>query len=168
MTSSAIEAADYYSKIDDKTYTLELYEKYKEFYGTIVLRTNLDKSAEEVYGLYKRRWLIETFYDYYKNRLDVNALHLPDYYQSQGLSFIMLVTSLIHHDFLIKTKATKKSVTDLLLDARFIKIHKKQGNWALENTSSRHYDLFSSLGISLEKEIKEFNDMVKLNNLKEN
>ena len=166
MTSSAIEAADYYSKIDGKTYTLELYEKYKEFYGTIVLRTNLDKTAEEVYGLYKRRWLIETFYDYYKNRLDVNALHLPDYYQSQGLSFIMLITSLIHHDFLTKTKSTKKSVTDLLLDARFLKMHKKQGSWSLENTSSRHYELFSSLGISLEKELKEFNDIVKLNNYK--
>lgn len=162
MSQSAVESADYYAKIDGKSFTLEKYNEYKEFFGTIVLQTNLDKAPEEIYGLYKRRWLIETFYDYYKNRLDVNALHLPDYYQTQGLSFVMLVTSLIHHDFLMRTKSTGKNVTDLLLDARFLKLHKKKGTWSLENTSLKHYELFSSLNISLDDEVKAFNDVVRI------
>ena len=162
MSQSAIESADYYRKIDGKSHTLAKYNKNKEFFGTVVLQTNLEKSPEEIYRFYKRRWLIETFYDYYKNRLDVNALHLPDYYQTQGLSFVMLVTSLIHHDFLVKTKETGKSVADLLLDARFLKLHKKKGAWSLENTSLKHYELFSSLGISLDKEVKAFNDIINL------
>jgi len=164
QTQSAIESADYLSKIDGKSdiYTIGKYNLYKNFFGTIILESNLDKSAEEIYKLYKRRWSIETFYDYYKNRLDVNALHLPDYYQTQGLSFIMLVTSLIYSDFTIKTKELRLSPTDLLLDARFIKLHKKQNIWSLENTCKRHYDLFSKLNIDINKEVKVFNEIYNL------
>jgi len=161
QTQSAIESADYLSKIDNDVYTMELYNKYKDFFGTIILESNLDKTPEEIYKLYKRRWAIETFYDYYKNRLDVNAIHLPDYYQTQGLSFIMLITSLIYSNFISKTKELKKSITDLLLDARFLKIHKKNGEWKLENTCKRHYDLFSSLGIDLNDELILMNNIKK-------
>ena len=161
QTESAIESADYLSKIDDDVYTMELYNKYKDFFGTIILESNLDKSPEEIYKLYKRRWAIETFYDYYKNRLDVNALHLPDYYQTQGLSFIMLITSLIYSDFNSRIKELKRSITDLLLDARFLKIHKKRGTWKLENSCKKHYDLFFSLDIDLNKELKFINELTK-------
>ena len=52
--------------------------------------------------------MIETFYDYYKNRLDVNTLHLNDYYKTQGLSFIMLITSLIYSEFTENIKNIRK------------------------------------------------------------
>jgi IS4 transposase len=33
--------------------------------GVIVLQTSIsDKSPQEIYTLYKKRWQIETFYDY--------------------------------------------------------------------------------------------------------
>lgn len=161
QTESAIESADYLSKVDgiNDIYTIESYNRHKDFFGTIVLESNLDKPTEEIYKLYKRRWAIETFYDYYKNRLDVNALHLPDYYQTQGLSFIMLITSLIYSDINQKIKGLNKSITDLLLETRFLKLHKKQGKWKLENTSKKHYELFEKLNIDLYKEIDFLNSL---------
>lgn len=157
LSQNATEAADYYKKINEKTYTIEKYNVLKEFFGTIVLQTNLSENAQEVYKLYKQRWLIETFYDYYKNRLDANTLCLQDYYQTQGLSFILLITSLIHSDFSDKIKQTGKTISDLLLNTRFLKLHKKRGVWSLENTSRKHYELFSSLGISLDNELSYMN-----------
>lgn len=162
QTESAIESADYLSKIGDEkgVYTIEAYNTHKEYFGTIILESNLDKTPEEIYKLYKRRWQIETFYDYYKNRLDVNALHLPDYYQTQGLSFIMLITSLIHSEFVRHTKGIRNmSVSDMLIDARFIKLHLKKNEWKMENVCKRHIDLFNSLGISLTNEISNFNKL---------
>ena len=159
QSENAIESADYLSKVGDAegVYTIDKYNLYKYFFGSIILESNLNKSAEDIYKLYKKRWLIETFYDYYKNRLDVNAIHLSDYYQTQGLSFIMLITSLIYSEFRSRTKHLKKSPTDLLLDARFIKIHLKKNKWKMENTCKKHYELFESLNINLLNEVDKIN-----------
>ena len=164
QSENAIESADYLSKINDSEgiYTMEKYNLYKNLFGTIVLESNLEKSAEEIYKLYKRRWTIETFYDYYKNRLDVNAIHLSDYYQTQGLSFIMLITSLIYSEFKSKTKFLKRSETDILLDARFIKLHLRQKKWKIENTCKKHYKLFQSLNINMLKEIELINNQYNM------
>jgi hypothetical protein len=36
--------------------------------GVIVLQTSLqDTPAEEVFALYKKRWAIKTYFDYFKN-----------------------------------------------------------------------------------------------------
>lgn len=121
----------------------------------VVLESNLDKSAEEIYKLYKRRWSIETFYEYYKNRLDVNTLHLNDYYKTQGLSFIMLITSLIYSSFnkALKEHNVKEAPESVLLNARFLKLHRNSNNkWNLENINHKHVQLFEDFEIDVLKE----------------
>lgn len=162
VNENALECTNYASKIGtSEKYTQEKYEQLKESFGTIILQTNLVKEAHEIYDLYKRRWLIETFYDYYKNKLDANTLHSQDYYVTQGMSFVLLITSLIHQKFVEKTKRFKKSVTSILLDTRFLKLNYKNGTWALENLSKNHYEIFNQLGISLEEEMKYLNSLKK-------
>lgn len=39
----------------------------------------MDKTAEEIYTLYKKRWTIETFYNYFKNKAGYAAIHEEDY-----------------------------------------------------------------------------------------
>lgn len=122
----------------------------------MVLESNLDKSAEEIYKLYKRRWSIETFYEYYKNRLDVNTLHLNDYYKTQSLSFIMLITSLIYSSFnkALKEHNVKEAPESVLLNARFLKLHRNSNNkWNLENINHKHIQLFEDFGIDVLKEV---------------
>lgn len=154
LSIAALESTDYLSKINNETYTFENYNKFKNTFGTIVLESNLDKSAEEIYKLYKRRWSIETFYDYYKNRLDVNALCLNDYYKTQGLSFVMLITSLIYACIKEKLKEhnIKESIESLLLDARFLKLHKIRNSWKVENICKNHYKIFDEFELNVFKE----------------
>lgn len=155
LSQNALESTDYLGKVESGKYSMESYLEKKDRFGTIVLESNLDKSAEEIYKLYKRRWNIETFYDYYKNRLDVSSLHLNDYYKTQGLSFIMLVTSLIYSSFTkaLKEKKIKENPQDILLNARFLKLHKNQaGKWNVENINQKHLKIFEAFGLDLSKE----------------
>ena len=134
---------------------MESYLEKKDGFGTIVLESNLNKSAEEIYKLYKKRWMIETFYDYYKNRLDVNTLHLNDYYKTQGLSFIMLITSLIYSEFTenIKKVKIKESIQSILIDSRFLKLHKdNKGTWRVENINQKHLKIFQTFSLNVAQE----------------
>ncbi len=155
LSQNALESTDYLGKVESGKYTMGSYQEKKDRFGTIVLESNLDKSAEEIYKLYKRRWNIETFYDYYKNRLDVNTLHLNDYYKTQGLSFIMLVTSLIYSSFtkILKENKIKESPQTILLNARFLKLHRnKNMKWNVENINQKHLKIFETFGLDLLKE----------------
>lgn len=155
LSQNALESTDYLSKVEEGKYTMESYLEKKESFGTIVLESNLNESAEEIYRLYKKRWMIETFYDYYKNRLDVNSLHLNDYYKTQGLSFIMLITSLIYSEFTknIKKEKIKESVQSILINSRFLKLHKdNKGKWRVENINQKHLKIFQTFKLNVTQE----------------
>ncbi len=136
---------------DGGKYTEESFMKNKDFFGVIVLQTSLrDESAQEIFKLYKKRWSIETFYNYFKNKADFSALYQQDYYKTQGLSFIMLVCGLIHSEMEKAVSGIKgKSVHDCLLEARFVKAIKRRGNWAVCNCKKKQVDLFKELNTPL-------------------
>ena len=134
-----------------KAYTQEGFEKQKYFMGVTVLQTSLEeKTPEEVYCLYKKRWKLETFYNHFKNKANYASLHAEDYYKTQGLAFIMLVAALIHQEV---EKATKeidgKSLDDCLLDARMVKAHKRHGIWKLCNCLKKQVTLFKQLNTEM-------------------
>ena len=151
LNESAEEQANYlrYVELGHASYTLEKFEEIKDLLGVTVLQTNLyDKTPQEIYELYKKRWKIETYFNYFKNTADYNALHLPDYYKTQGLAFIMLVEALVHHDFQESLKASElkgKTIRDCLLDARLIKIHKRNDTWQICNAKKSVLALFEQL-----------------------
>ena len=149
LNESAEEQANYlrYVELGHKSYTLEKFEEIKDLLGVTVLQTSIfNKPPQEIYELYKRRWKIETYFNYFKNTADYNALHLPDYYKMQGLSFIMLIEALIYHDFQAAMKEVKgKTIRDALLDARTIKIHKRKDSWQTCNCKKSILTLFEQL-----------------------
>ena len=149
LNESASEQQSYLRKMEQghKSYTKESFDKLKYFMGVIVLQTNLeDQSAQEIYELYKKRWQIETFYNYFKNKANYSSLHEQDYYKTQGLAFIMLVSALIHQEFEEASASIKgKSVQSCLLDARMVKIHKRHGNWSVCNLLGKQKELFKQL-----------------------
>lgn len=154
LTQNATDKASYLKNIDinPNKYTMEKYEEMKDLFGVIVLQTNLDVEAKEVYRLYKKRWTIETFFNYFKNRVDINALGLSDYYATQGMSFIMLIVGLIHHDLKEAIKSLKgKSIDDCLLEARFIKLNKKGTNWSASNVKKKLKEMMENLNVDLHK-----------------
>lgn len=143
---------------DPKKYTEEKLDKMQDYFGMIVLQTSFtgeERSAQEIYENYKRRWKIENFYDFVKNTCRIEALHQQDYYKTQGLSFIFLVTGLIQSEYVKKlSKLNGVTIRESLIDSRFIKINKKNKKWHMTNIKKSTKDKMEKLGFDFEKEEK--------------
>ena len=153
LNESTAEQENYlrHMALGDKAYTKEGFEKVKYYMGVTVLQTSVeDKTAQEIYGLYKRRWSIETFYNYFKNKAGYTSIHAEDYYKTQGLAFIMLVSALIHRAMENAVfKLDGKSVRDCLLDAKMVKTIKRRGAWIVCNCTPKKCALFQALNTPL-------------------
>ena len=129
-------------------YTPDGYEKAKEFFGVYVLQTSSKKKAEAIFTDYKKRWGIETFYQYLKNSADFNNLMMQDYYKEQGFSFIMLITGQIHQQVIDAVKLLNDntmSVSDVLLMAKCMKLELKGSTWSLKNTRKRDLQILEKM-----------------------
>lgn len=157
MNEFVIQDGNYlrYLEQGKKGYTKESYEQYRKWFGVYVLQTNLnDRSPKEIFELYKKRWSIETYFNYFKNKADYNSLYMQDYYKVQGLSFIMLVTSLIQHELAVRAKEIgKKSINECLLDARMVKINKRNGKWIAANCRSSVTKMFNDFNTELQPQV---------------
>lgn len=153
LNESAAEQESYLRQMENgsKSYTKEGFERAKDFMGVIVLQTSLkDKSAREIYELYKKRWAIETFYQYFKNKAGYSSLYAEDYYKTQGLAFIMLVSALIHREVEnALPKQSGKSVSTCLLEARMVKAHKRHDEWTVCNCLKKQVELFKLMNTPL-------------------
>jgi hypothetical protein len=153
LNKAALEQSGYLSKLEQgaKGYTQAGFDAAKDVMGIIVLQTNrFDLSAPELYEVYKRRWSIETFFDYLKNVAGFTSFGVQDYCKVQGLAFMMLVTALVHK--CVKETCDKvkgKSVDDCLLEARMVKANKVGGIWVLSNLLDRQQVLFEELSTPL-------------------
>lgn len=153
LNESATEQANYIRHMErgEKSYTTEGFEKNRDFMGVTVLQTSLtENTPQEVYELYKKRWGIETFYNYLKNQAGYNSLHIDNYCKAQGLAFIMLVSSLIYCEMEKRAKEINgKSLQDCLLEARMVKTHKRLERWSVTNCLKRQKELFEHFGVPL-------------------
>ena len=141
-------------------YTQEKFEQNKETFGVYVLQSNTAKTAEEVLGGYKKRWGIETFYQYLKNTGDFNDLMIQDYYKEQGFSFIMLITGQIHQKMISAVKSLDDntiSVHDILLMARCMKMERRGNNWNLKNVRKRDIQILKRLGFESKMMVPDSN-----------
>lgn len=152
LSSAAALDADYLYGLNNKSkgFTKEGYEQLKKEAGVIVLYSNNLRTAEELYNAYKNRWTIETYFDMVDNKLDINNLKIEDYYELQGLSFIVNLSMEITSLIMEKGRSLNKSRTELLLEGRRIKISKLKDEWQLKNVLlSQTKPIFESFGLSL-------------------
>ena len=132
-------------------YTDEGLEKAEMSFGVIVLETTHSGQPEDIYSLYKRRWRIETFYDYLKHQMDFNALGVQDWAKLQGLSFMMMLASLIRGACQLRLKDNKlnMSMPDVLSISSSVKLIRRSDKWFIEVASKKERELFKSLNVSL-------------------
>jgi hypothetical protein len=153
LSKAALEQSGYLAKLEQgaKGYTQAGFMAAKDVMGVIVLQTNRhDLSAQEIYEIYKRRWSIETFFDYLKNDAGLTSFAVQGYCKVQGVAFVMLVTALVHkHVKEAFAKVKGKSVDDCLLEARMVKANKVAGGWVCSNLLERQRVLFEALGTPL-------------------
>jgi len=130
-------------------YTKEGLAKQQENFGVYVLRSNAAMSAEEIFANYKKRWSIETLYQYLKNKGNFNNLMIQDYYKEQGMAFIMLITGQIHQKMISAVKSLNDntlSTNDLLLMARCMKMERRGNTWNLKNTRKKDLEVLKKVG----------------------
>lgn len=154
---AAVMQANYlrHMKRGDKGYTQEKFDELSPLMAVQVLQTSIAKaacSAERVYGLYKNRWPIETYFDYFANGQDCHTLCQQDYHKMQGLAFLMLVSGLIHREVAdaVAESGLGMSVADVLLDARAVKASKRVGMWVPVNCKKKRLEAFEALHTPLE------------------
>jgi len=109
------------------------------------------RTAQDIWSLYKRRWSIETLFDYFKNGQGAVALGHQDYCREQGLAFVLLVSALIMREASHAAQASGlgMSVGDILLDARMVKACRRFGKWEALNCKKKRLELFSKMNTGL-------------------
>lgn len=130
-------------------YTPERLEEKKEAFGVYVLRTSSKLRAQDVFEAYKRRWGIETLYQYVKNVGGFESLKVEDWYKEQGMAFVMLVCGRIHARVIAAVRSlgdSTTSVRDVLLMARRLKLVRRGGSWELANARRKDLELLKRLG----------------------
>lgn len=80
--------------------------------------------------------------------MNFNALYERDYYKLEGMSFIMLVTSLIYEQMNKAVHSIKnKNVEDCIIESRMVKIHYGKQGWVRTNMKKSLQELFSKLNV---------------------
>lgn len=141
---------EYLANIENgrKGYTREGLEKGMRNFGAIVLETSLRCSAEEVYGHYKTRWAIETYYDRIKNQANFRELNLSEYGMVQGVAFVMMLAGRIDQKVLEAAKMVKRSGRDLVRLMKALKLFDNGKSKSLCNAKKEHISIAEALGLS--------------------
>jgi len=141
------------------------FKKLSPYFGVIVLRSNLEKKkylASVVYGDYKKRWRIETHYNFVENLMRFYGLKTDDYYSMQGLSFIVLVVGQIKAAFNKRQKSSSSryvahlSTKECLIKTARIKISQHQNKkWYMPVTTKKTVELMNEMGVDLAADLKK-------------
>lgn len=145
LSAAYLEAAE----AGKKGFSSEGYARMAPDFGAIVLETNLGKSAEEVYSLYKSRWSIETYYDRLKNGIGFEALNLDDYAVAQGLAFVMMVAGRIDARIAWAARKAGMSRKELIQLMRFLKLVDDGKRVSILNVKKQHSEVLAKLGIAM-------------------
>ena len=140
-------------KRGDGSYTMGKFEEKKGLMGVTVLQTSLeDEAPEEVFALYKRRWSVETYFDYFKNGQDAHTLCMQDYHMMQGLAFVLLVSGLVHREVADALDASGLGISmpEMLIEARKVKAAKRHGVWVACNCKKKRVEFFEKMNTPLE------------------
>ena len=140
-------------KRGDRSYTMERFAEVKDLMGVTALQTSLeDATPEEVFALYKKRWSVETYFDYFKNGQDPHTLRMQDYHMMQGLAFVLLVSGLVHREVsdALEASGLGISMPEMLIEARKVKAAKRHGAWVACNCKRKRIEFFRKLNTPLE------------------
>lgn len=134
----------------DRAYTQASFDEKAPHMGVTVLQTSLeDRPPEEVYRLYKKRWAVETHFDWLKNGQGFEDLGQQGYHRLQGLAFVLLVAGLAHRDLsaAVGASGVGMSVNDVLMEAKMVKACKRGGAWVAVNCKRKRMEMLSRLGV---------------------
>ena len=149
------EEKDYICRIESgfEGYTKEnLLEKQYDF-GTIVIKTNLNKKPEDIYSLYKGRGEIEQTFDFLKNLLEQDNSYMQDKYSLEAWAFLNHISLMLSYNLynLLHDKKllSKYSVSDFIYHLKYIHKIKANNQWLTAEVSAKTVKLLTSLNLHI-------------------
>lgn len=108
-----IKESEFVKKIEagNEGYTQNTLKEEQKRFGIYSFISNLNKSPNEIYLLYKGRWEIEVYFDYLKNTLDLGTVYLQDDETIKAWAFLNHITTLIYYSLLNKLMTTEDTIT---------------------------------------------------------
>jgi hypothetical protein len=148
------EEKDFLIRIVNKPekYNLEKFNKKKLQFGTLALLSNLsEKTAEEIYQIYKSRNQIEMMYDGFKGVLEADKTYMQNEETMQGWMLANHVALLAHHriyqHLLSSGKIKKHSIGSVIERLALVRKAKVNGKWTDTETIKSSLKLFEQIGI---------------------
>ena len=147
------------SETDDQQ-TKEQLEKIKPFFGMMILRTNytrMEADAATLYRRYKMRWTIKTRYRFLENTVQYCGLRREDYYELQGLSFLMVPFGQIQAAFEKQMRASGigLSIGECLGIASKMKVAQHTDHeWRVNLVDKPCADLLAAMGVNVAQDLK--------------
>ena len=147
------------SETDDQQ-TKEQLEKIKPFFGMMILRTNYTRTeadAATLYRRYKMRWTIKTRYRFLENTVQYCGLRREDYYELQGLSFLMVPFGQIQAAFEKQMRASgiDLSIRECLHIAGKLKVVQHTDHeWHVNRVDKPCADLLAAMGVDVVQDLK--------------
>ena len=160
--------AEYESHIGtDAAHTEEKLAQLGPQFGIIILRTNYPQSSRiesKSYHKYKRRWGIETHYNFVENTIHFCGLHESDYTAMQGLAFLTTTFGQIKSAFVKKMRASSPyvknmSIRECLAKAGRLKLSQhKDKKWYVAVTVKKTAEMVQEMGVDIAEDVRRLND----------
>lgn len=137
------EEKDYLQRIENdlEGYTMENFLARQYSFGTIIILTNLDKPAKEVYEILKSRNNIEVAFDTLKNLLDCDSSYMHNEQALEAWAFINHISMMLLYKIYSILKKndmlSRFSVSDILEHLRYIFKLRIKNEWKLSEISSK-------------------------------
>ncbi len=141
-------------------------EEYRNGLGLISFKSNIKMDKEEVFNIYESRWKIDSFYDFLKNKLNIESLNEPDYYFNSALSFIILLISNLYYEVNKKLNKKASKLSSILLDLKSMKLVKETNQIKITSFNEERRELFKSLNLDLNDLLIKINESNKFNSKK--
>jgi hypothetical protein len=121
--------------------------------GTLSVRTNLDKSAEEVYQIMKSRINVEQAFDTFKNTLEADRSYMRDEKQLEGWLFINFIAMQLYYKIyamlLDKKMLNNYSPVDVLIHLKRVYMLRMADKWQLSEMPKQSRDIIKKMNIDI-------------------
>ena len=151
----------------DADHTEERLAQLAPRFGIILLRCNFSKQKngeKEIYCRYKKRWGIETHYNFVENTMHFCGLHESDYIAMQGLSFLTTTFGQVKSAFTRQMRssssyASRLSINECMAKAGRTKLamHKDK-KWYVSLTVKKNAEMLENMGVNIAQDIEKLNN----------
>jgi len=160
--------AEFESQIGaDPEHTYEKLAQLGPQFGIIILRVNdtkVETLEKRSYCGYKKRWAIETHYNFVENTIHFCGLQQDDYTAMQGLSFLTTTFGQVKAEFMKKKRKAPPyirhmSIRECLAKAGRLKLSQhKDKKWYVAVTVKPTAELMTEMGVDIPSDIMKLNN----------